>query len=139
MHGVGTDAARASRRTGPGTGSVGYSYLHGAVDDHSRLVYTEAMEDERAITAAAFWDRAVAFFAAHDIIPVHRVLTHNGSCYRSRAWAAVLAVTMTKHKRTRPYTRLMARSRLHVRGWTPGRSLTPNYYNHERPHAAIGG
>ncbi|MGW9133472.1 helix-turn-helix domain-containing protein [Streptomyces sp. NPDC055681] len=84
MHGVGTDAARASKRLGLGTGQVGYTYLHTAIDDHSRLAYTEAMEDERAVTAAAFWHRAVAFFTAHDIIPIHRVLTDNGSCYRSR-------------------------------------------------------
>ncbi|MYZ36477.1 IS481 family transposase, partial [Streptomyces sp. MnatMP-M17] len=104
MHGMGTDSARASKRTGPGTGKVGYTYLHAAIDDYSRLAYTEALEDERAVTAAAFWHRAVAFFAAHEIAPIHRVLTDNGSCYRSRAWAAALATTRTKHKRTRPYT-----------------------------------
>lgn len=103
-HGAGTDAARASKRTGPSTGKVGYAYLHSALADHSRLAYTEALEDERAITAVAFWQRAVAFFAEHDIAPIQRVLTDNGACYRSRAWAAALAAARTKHKRTRPYT-----------------------------------
>ncbi|RSO45489.1 hypothetical protein DMH15_08490 [Streptomyces sp. WAC 06725] len=44
MHGVGTKAARASKRSGPGTGKVGQTYLHSALDDHSRLAYTEALE-----------------------------------------------------------------------------------------------
>ncbi|MDQ0904807.1 hypothetical protein QFZ22_000792 [Streptomyces canus] len=138
MHGVGTDAARASKRLGPGTGKVGYTYLHTAIDDHFRLAYSEALEDERAVTAAAFWHRAVAFFAAHDITPIHRVLTDNGSCYRSRAWAAALATTKTKHKRTRPYTpaderegrtlqrdpgaRVGLRPRLRLRARTPRRT-----------------
>lgn len=65
------------------------------------LTYTKALEDERAITAALFWHRAVAFFAAHDTTPICRVLTNNSTCYRSRTWAAVLA---PKHKRTRPHT-----------------------------------
>ncbi len=104
MHDRGTEAARASKRTGPGTGKVGYTYLHTVIDDHPRLAYTEALDDETAVTAAAFWHRSVAFFAAHDITPIRRILTHNGSRYRSHAWAAALVVTGTKHKRTRPYT-----------------------------------
>ncbi|MFJ8539041.1 DDE-type integrase/transposase/recombinase [Streptomyces sp. NPDC093591] len=104
MHDRGTEAARASKRTGPGTGKVGYTYLHTAIDDHSRLACTEAMDDEKAVPTAAFWHRSVAFFAAHEITPIRRVLTDNGSCYRSRAWTAALVVTGTKHKRTRPYT-----------------------------------
>ncbi|GAA4805748.1 hypothetical protein GCM10023220_39360 [Streptomyces ziwulingensis] len=55
-------------------------------------------------SAAAFRHRSVAFFAAHDITPIRRVHTDNGSCYRSRAWAAAPVATGTKHKRTRPYT-----------------------------------
>jgi transposase InsO family protein len=62
------------------------------------------LEDERTVTAAAFWHRAVAFFAAHGITPIRRVLTDNGACYRSRTRAAVLAATGPKHKRTRPST-----------------------------------
>ncbi|MEU9047601.1 MULTISPECIES: IS481 family transposase [unclassified Kitasatospora] len=103
MHGIGTESARASERTGPGTGKVGYTYLHSALDDHSRLAYTEALDDEKAVTAVAFWHRAVSFFAAHSITPIRRCLTHNGACYRSTTWADALAATGTKHKRTRPY------------------------------------
>ncbi|MDQ1051908.1 transposase InsO family protein [Streptomyces sp. V4I2] len=156
MHGAGTDAARASKRTGPSTGKVGYTYLHSALDDHSRLAYTEALEDERAITAVAFWQRAVAFFAEHDIAPIQRVLTDNGACYRSRAWAAALAAARTKHKRTRPYTPqtngkveryngTLAREWAYVRDYTSEHERRValadflNYYNHERPHSALGG
>lgn len=156
MHGVGTDAARASKRTGPGTGKVGYTYLHSALDDHSRLAYTEALDDEKAATAVAFWRRAVAFFAAHDITVIRRVLTDNGACYRSHAWKDAVAATGTKHKRTRPYTPrtngkveryngTLAREWAYVRDYTSERDRRAaladflNYYNHERPHAALGG
>ena len=156
MHGVGSDAARASKRTGPGTGKVGYTYLHSALDDHSRLAYTEALEDEQAATAVAFWHRAVAFFAAHDITVIRRVLTDNGSCYRSHAWRDAVAATGTKHKRTRPYTPrtngkveryngTLAQEWAYVRDYTSERERRAaladflNYYNHERPHAALGG
>lgn len=156
MHGVGTDAARASKRAGPGTGRVGYLYLHSAVDDHSRLAYTEALDDEKADTAAGFWLRAVAFFAEHGIAPIHRVLTDNGSCYRSRAWATAVGNTGTKHKRTRPYTPrtngkverwhgTLAREWAYVRDYTSERERLEaladflNFYNHQRPHAALGG
>lgn len=83
MRGVGTDAARASKRTGRGTGKVGYTYVHSALDDHSGLAYTEALDDEKAVTAVTFWHRAVAFFTAHGITPIRRCLTDNGACYRS--------------------------------------------------------
>ncbi|MFJ9319452.1 integrase core domain-containing protein [Streptomyces globisporus] len=156
MRGHGTDAARASKHTGLGTGKVGYTYLHTAIDDHSRLACTEDLDDERAVTAAAFWHRAVAFFAAHDVTPIRRVLTDNGSCYRSRDWAAALAETGTEHKRTRPYTPrtngkvekfngTLARERAYVRAYTSERERRAalanflNYYNHERPHSALGG
>ncbi|MFJ1847112.1 IS481 family transposase [Streptomyces sp. NPDC088146] len=156
MHGVGTEEARASKRSGPGTGKVGYTYLHSALDDHSRLAYTEALEDEKAVTAAAFWYRAVAFFAAHDIIPIRRALTDNGACYRSGTWTAALAATGTSHKRTRPYTPrtngkverfngTLSREWAYVRSYTSEHERRValadflNYYNHERPHAALGG
>ncbi len=60
----------------------GYSFLHHAVDDYSRLAYSEILDDERKETAAAFWTRANAFFSAAGIT-VTAVMTDNGSCYRS--------------------------------------------------------
>jgi len=82
-------------------GSRGYRYLHHAVDDHSRLAYSEILVDERKETAAGFWTRANAFFieAGIDVIAV---MTDNGACYRSRDFAVALGEGV-KHRRTRPY------------------------------------
>lgn len=79
---------------------IGYHYLHTALDDYSRVVYSELLADERKGTAAAFWRRAYTWFAERGII-VHRVLTDDGSCYRSTAFADSLGEVV--HKRTRPY------------------------------------
>ena len=73
----------------PAHASVGYRYIHTAIDDRTRLAYCEILDDEQAATAAAFWHRAVAWFAAHGVT-VERVLTDNGACYRSRLWRARL-------------------------------------------------
>lgn len=78
----------------------GYHYLHTALDDHSRLAYSEILADERKDTAAAFWTRAHAWFATNGIT-ARKVLTDNGSCYRSRTFAQALGSVV--HKRTRPY------------------------------------
>ena len=79
----------------------GYAFLHIAVDDHSRLAYTENLTDEKKETAAGFWERANAYFESYGIT-VKRVLTDNGSCYRSDAFKHALGPEI-KHKRTRPY------------------------------------
>lgn len=63
IHGRGTDQHRTSKRVGEGTGRIGYTYLHSAIDDYSRLAYTEALENEKGATAADFWLRAATFFA----------------------------------------------------------------------------
>ena len=78
VHGRGSDGHRASKRGQ----RPGYAYLHSAIDDRSRLAYTEELADEKSVTAAGFWERAEEFFAAHGIDDIHRVLTDNGSCYR---------------------------------------------------------
>jgi transposase InsO family protein len=93
---LGRQAGRKTRA------NAGYSYLHNAVDDHSRLAYSEILPDERKETAAAFWTRAQAFFTQAGIT-VQRVLTDNGACYRSHPWRDALAQTGIVHKRTRPY------------------------------------
>lgn len=156
VHGRDSVEGRASKRRGPGTGRVGYTYLHSAVDDHSRLAYTEALEDEKGETAAAFWLRSVEFFRAYGITRIERALTDNGSCYRSRLWAEALAVSATTHKRTRPYTPrtngkverfngTLAREWAYVRAYSGESELRAalpgfiHYYNHHRGHAALGG
>ncbi len=91
---LGRQAGRANRA------NAGYAFLHNAVDDHSRVAYSEILTDEKTETAAAFWRRAETFFADLGIL-VKRVLTDNGSCYRSSVFAEALGPIV--HKRTRPY------------------------------------
>jgi hypothetical protein len=79
----------------------GWAFIHNAVDDHSRLAYCEIHSDERKETAAAFWNRANAYFDSVGIT-VRRVLTDNGNAYRSQLFADALGEAIT-HKRTRPY------------------------------------
>lgn len=85
-----------------GHARVGFDYLHIAVDDRTRIAYVEPQPNERDVTAAAFLRRALAFFDSHGI-PVERVLTDNGPCYRSRAFNAVLSERVIGHRWTRPY------------------------------------
>jgi transposase InsO family protein len=131
----------------------GYAYLHNAVDDHSRLAYSEILTDEGKETASAFWTRANAYFTSCGIT-VHRVLTDNGSCYRSHDFAAALgAIT---HKRTRPYRpqtngKVERFNRTMLEEWAyaqPYRSEAdrvatfPTWlhsYNHHRGHTALRG
>jgi transposase InsO family protein len=89
---------------GPGrfeTGS-GYEYVHVCVDDFSRLAYVELLADERAPTAIGFLRRAVAWFARLGV-RVERVMTDNGSAYRSHAHRAACLALGLRHLRTRPY------------------------------------
>jgi len=85
----------AKRRT-----AIGYAYIHSAVDDHSRLAYSEVHANERQETAAAFWQRANEFFEWNGIT-VTEVLTDNGGCYRSSVFRDALGVV--EHRFTRPY------------------------------------
>jgi transposase InsO family protein len=146
-------ATPGARRDKYHSARLGYSYLHTALDDHSRLAYTEILADEKKDTAAAFWRRASSYFAACGIT-IQRVLTDNGSCYRSRAFAEALgAVT---HKRTRPYRpqtngkverfhRTLADEWAYARPYrteTERRSALPDWlhtYNNHRGHTALGG
>ncbi len=81
---------------------VGYRYIHTAVDDRTRVAYSEILDDEKGSTAAEFWDRAHAWFTSRGI-NIERALTDNGACYRSRIWSDALNQTGVAHKRTRPY------------------------------------
>ena len=85
-----------------GHSGVGFDYLHIAVDDRTRIAYVEPLANERDVTAAGFLHRAIAFFGDHGIT-IERVMTDNGPCYRSRAFAEVLAKGSIAHRRTRPY------------------------------------
>ena len=82
----------------------GWEYLHVAVDDRPRLAYTEILPDERKASAIAFLERAPAWFARHGIT-VERIMTDNGSAYRSHSFRhACTCAGVTRHLRTRPYT-----------------------------------
>lgn len=150
-HGRGSDQHRASRRQP----RIGYGFIHTAVDDHSRLAYSEVLEDEKGPTAVGFWRRARWWFAEQGI-NVTAVLTDNGSCYRSKVWAADLAGSEIKHRRTRPYrpqtngkverfNRTMCDEWAYVRPYRSEaerrRALAGwlHTYNHHRGHTAIGG
>ncbi|MCV7616437.1 DDE-type integrase/transposase/recombinase, partial [Micrococcus luteus] len=100
-HGRESEAGRASKR---GAGRrVGYTYLHSAIDGYTRLAYTEALEDEKAVTTIGFFCRARAFFAAHGIT-VDRVVTDNGNNYRAVDFTAKVVSLGGRHHRIRPYT-----------------------------------
>jgi len=81
---------------------IGWEYVHVAVDDCTRLAYAEVLPDEQGATAAGFLTRAVGGFAAQGI-RVERVLSDNGSCYRSRVHRAVAVAHQLTHRFTRPY------------------------------------
>jgi len=132
---------------------IGYHYLHTAIDDHSRLAYSELLTDELGTTAAAFWARARTWFNSHGIT-IARVLSDNGACYRSQAFAAALAGT--PHKRTRPYRpqtngkverfhRTLADEWAYARPYRSDHERCQAFttwlhtYNHHRGHTALGG
>jgi transposase len=146
---------RAAGRRNSGSRGHGYAYLHNAVDDHSRLAYTEILPDEQQTTAVAFWSRAHAYFTSVGIT-VRRVLTDNGACYRSRLWASTLTDADIVHKRTRPYRpqtngKVERFNRTLLDEWayaqpypteTARRAALPtwlHHYNHHRGHTALGG
>lgn len=85
VHGRGSDQKRAVDRVKTAGARAGYTYLHSAIDDYSRLGYTEPLPDETAASAIALLSRARAFFAAHGITRLTRVVTDNGSGYRALA------------------------------------------------------
>lgn len=133
----------------------GYGFIHSALDDYSRLVYSEILPDERKHTAAGFWTRANAYFTSVGI-NAERVLTDNAWTYRSIPFRAALSATGTRHKRTRarrPQTngKVERFHRTLLDEWAyarPYRSETQRRaafdtwvhgYNHHRRHTALGG
>jgi transposase InsO family protein len=139
----------------PGKPKVGYAYLHTAIDDFSRVAYTEVLADEKGATAAAFWRRAERWFRARGLV-VERVLSDNGFCYRGRLFNAALGETGIVHKHCRPYRpqtngkverfhRTLLDEWAYVRPYCRDSDRTRalagwlHRYNHHRVHTAIGG
>jgi hypothetical protein len=133
---------------------MGTAYVHSVLDDHSRVVYAEIHDDERKETAVAVLRRATAWFAARGV-RIERVLSDNGSCYRSQLWRDTCAELKITPKRTRPYRpqtngKIERFHRTLAEGWayarlyaseSARRNALPgwlHHYNHHRPHTAIG-
>jgi len=157
---LGKIAGIGHRITGQHSGMVknrgiGWEHLHVCVDDASRLAYTEILPDEKKESACAFLTRALAFFKAHGV-SVERVMTDNGSAYRSHLFKSLMASAGLRHIRTRPYTpRTNGKAERFIqtslREWAyrnayntsaeRTQAMTPwiNAYNHSRPHSALGG
>jgi transposase InsO family protein len=91
-----TDAAGRRRR------QVGWEFVHVAIDDATRLAYAEVLADEKATTAIAFLRRALAFFGRHGF-RVERMMSDNGSAYRSKLHAFACRALGVRHLTTRPY------------------------------------
>jgi len=140
-------------RDGKRRRKAGWEYVHIAVDDYSRLAYAEVLADEKALTAVGFLRRAVAFYDRHGI-QVERLLTDNGSAYRSRLHTLACRTLRIRHLRTRPYRpQTNGKAERFIRtllaGWAYGaiyRSSNERttaldgwlwHYNHRRRHAAL--
>jgi transposase InsO family protein len=134
---------------------VGWEFVHVCVDDCSRVAYAEVLTDETGPTVAAFLRRAVGWFR-HRGVRVQRVLTDNGSGYRSGIFAAACRARRLRHRRTRPYTpRTNGKAERFIRTmlaeWAYGPAFPSSahrtaaldrwlhYYNWHRRHRSLGG
>jgi transposase InsO family protein len=141
-------------RDGHRRNTVGWDYVHIAIDDATRLAYAEVLADEKGATAVGFLARALAFFARHGI-HAERVITDNGSPYRSTVHAIACRSLGLRHLRTRPYRpQTNGKAERFIRtllgGWAYGPIYGTNtertkaldgwlhHYNHHRRHSALG-
>jgi transposase InsO family protein len=136
-----------------GKRAVGWEFVHVCVDDATRLAYVEVLGDEKATTAVGFLQRAIAFYRRHGIT-VERVMSDNGSAYRSTIHAFACRALGIRHLRTRPYRpRTNGKAERFIRtllaGWAYGAIYGSSReraaaldgwlwtYNHRRPHGAL--
>jgi transposase InsO family protein len=134
---------------------IGTAYVHTVIDDHSRVAYAEIHADETAATAVGVLRRAVSWFALRGVT-VERVLSDNGSAYKSNLWRDTCRELNIKAKKTRPYRpqtngKIERFHRTLADGWafkrfyaseSARRNALPawlHHYNNHRPHTAIGG
>ncbi|HYI39124.1 MAG TPA: IS481 family transposase, partial [Allosphingosinicella sp.] len=101
-HRITGDRTRQSNPRGRGEGA-GWEYVHVCIDDASRIAFSQVMADEKKESAVAFLEAAIAYYAGLGIT-VTRVMTDNGSCYKSHAFRAACKALGLRHIRTRPYT-----------------------------------
>src|SRR5262252_4291933 len=133
---------------------VGWEYVHVCIDDHSRIAFAKIMPNEKKGSAIAFLKAALAYYASLGV-KVERVMTDNGSCYRSRAFGRACKWLGLKHIFTRPYTpRTNGKAERFIqtslREWayacayntsderTDELSRWLHRYNWHRPHGSIG-
>ena len=117
----------------------GWEFVHVCVDDATRLAYVEVLDDEKAVTAIAFLRRAVAFYAAHGVT-VERLLTDNGSAYRSGIHAVACRALRIKHIRTRPYRpQTNGKAERFIRTMLGGWAYAAIYRNSDERTAALSG
>ena len=135
----------------------GYDYVHSAIDDHSRLAYSEIHPDERGDTCAGFLERAAAFFSSMGITRIERVMSDNALNYRrSVAFQAVLAHLDARHILIRPHCpwtngKVERLNRTLLREWAYSQVFRSNaeraaclpewleHYNTRRRHSSLGG
>ena len=135
---------------------IGYDYIHSAVDDRSRVAFSQILPDEKATTAAHFLVEAASFFAEHGVI-IQRVLTDNAKAYAESVLfaetAARLGVTLKRTRRYRPQTngKVERFNKTLLDEWAYGRLYRSNaerrrafarwlrLYNHRRPHTSLDG
>jgi transposase InsO family protein len=132
---------------------VGWEFVHVCVDDATRLAYVEVLGDEKATTAVGFLKRAIEFYRRHGIT-TERVMTDNGSAYRSAIHAFACRALGLRHLRTRPYRpRTNGKAERFIRtllgGWAYGAIYGSSQertaaldgwlwtYNHRRPHGSL--
>jgi transposase InsO family protein len=154
-HNARVTAHRTGQRGNYSRPLTGTAFLHTVIDDHSRVAYVEICTDEKAQTAIGVLQRAVAWFAERGVT-VERVLSDNGSCYRSHAWHDACTALGITHKRTRPYRpqtngKIERFHRTLADGWAYARLYNSeaerraalpgwiHFYNHHRTHSAISG
>ncbi len=134
---------------------VGYDYVHSLVDDHTRLAYSQVLPDERGATCAAFLARAAAYFAAHGIDRIERVMTDNAFAYKY-SLRGVCAAIGARQKFIKPHCpwqngKVERLNRTLVTEWAYRQVFTSNdqraaalapwieHYNTRRRHSALGG
>jgi len=134
---------------------LGWEFVHVAIDDATRLAYVEVLADEKATTAIGFLRRAVKHYASYGIT-VERLITDNGSAYRSTVHAIACRTLGIRHLRTRPYRpqtngKVERYQRTLRDEWGYAKAYASesarrnaltswlHIYNHHRPHTALGG
>jgi transposase InsO family protein len=121
-----------------GASKHGWDHCHVAVDDTSRVAYVEILDDEKGATCGEFLRRAIAWFATLGVI-VQRVMTDNGTGYRSKAHAAVVAELGVRHVRTRPYRpRTNGKAERFIKTLQVEWAYAASYQNHQHRAAALG-